>query len=239
MRMLTALSAAAAMTLFLSACSSLSADTGCSYTADRSATVPLAGSNLIRIDAGAGSLRIEGKAGLTEVQVNGTACAFSNATLNGIQLVAEQSGSEVRVEARVPGGTGTRRLDLVIAVPEHIPLRITDSSGDTEIQNVGPVDVRDASGELRVSGVSDNLTVDDSSGSLIVENVAGNARIRDDSGDIAAAGISGDLVVSDSSGSIAVDGVGGDFWVESDGSGSIGYSNVKGRVVIGQSTWRP
>ena len=62
------------------------------YTAPRNAVVDAAGAKGIEVEAAAGSLRVEGKPGLRQVRVTGTARASSQQLLNDINLIAERRG---------------------------------------------------------------------------------------------------------------------------------------------------
>lgn len=228
----------------------------CDFGADRSAQLPASGAELTRIAARAGSLRIEGRPGLTEVRLRGRACASSRRYLDEIQIVATRSNGELSFETRMPEMTGFgdhyARLDLVVEVPQSIALDVHDSSGDAWIRQVGSLRVTDSSGDLEISDVRGSLEVDDSSGDLEIDGVRGDVLLRDSSGDLNVTRIGGDvrvdrdssgdidisrvsrsvLVRRDSSGDIDVRSVRGDFVVSSDGSGGIRYSGVDGRVQI-------
>ena len=84
------------------------------YTAPRNAAVDAAGAKTVEVDAAAGILRVEGKPGLRQVQVTGTARASSQNLLNEIKLIAERRGDLVlqgvfnpcpqfRYHVRLPG----------------------------------------------------------------------------------------------------------------------------------------
>ena len=123
------------------------------YEAARDATVPAAGATVMRLDARAGSLRIEGQNGIGEVRIRGTARASSRELLEGIKLEANRDGNEVRVEVVIPeiresGWDHQAALDLVIEVPASLPLDVRDSSGDVEIRNVARLDIDDRSRDL-------------------------------------------------------------------------------------------
>lgn len=226
----------------------------CAARADREATVDMAGAAHIRIDAGPGSLHVNGRAG-ARVRAHGTACASTDSLLEGIRLVAERRGDTVYVEAVVPehgmGWKSYAYLDLVVEVPERTALEVEDASGDTIIENVGATKVTDSSGDLRIAGVRGDLAVRDGSGDLDISDVDGTIRLRDgsgqirvrdagsvvvesdSSGDIDIANVRGDVsILDDGSGGIEVAGVGGNFTVEDDGSGGIHHSGVKGQVRI-------
>lgn len=59
------------------------------YTSPRDANVDARGAKTIEVRAGAGSLRIEGRTDISQVQVRGTARASSRNRLQDIKLIAE------------------------------------------------------------------------------------------------------------------------------------------------------
>jgi hypothetical protein len=230
------------------------------YTGPRNAVVDAAGAKGIEIEAGAGTLRVEGKAGLRQVQVVGTARSSSQQLLNQIKLIAERRGDIVFIKADMPDrhwNSGfdngySAALDLDIQVPQGINADITDGSGDTKIFNVGSLEATDGSGSFLVDGAAGSVRVTDGSGDLRIENVGGDVTVTDGSGDMNVRNITGSFTVEsdgsggiyatdvrgsvivkhDGSGEIDVDKVGRDFRVESKGSGSIAYTAVSGRVDI-------
>ena len=227
----------------------------CDYTAARSVSAPLAGATSIVIIGRAGELRVSGVRGATEVRAKGTACTSDRDNLSRITLSATRNGSEVRIEANVPElhgfGWGRDMLDFEVTVPDNIPLRIDDSSGELRVENVGAADIHDGSGSLHVRNVSGDLAIDDSSGEITVDHAGGNVTIEDTSGSIEVDDAGSVNIVSDGSGSVdirnvkhnvtignkgsgsvSVSDVGGDFVVHHKGSGSIDYERVAGKVDI-------
>ena len=228
----------------------------CAATAERSATRPATGATLARITARAGSLRIEGRAGLREVRVRGTACATSRALLGRVRIGAERSGTELRITAEIPNepssGNQYASLDLVVEVPEALALDVSDGSGDHEIHHVGALTLDDGSGGIDLSDVSGAVRIEDGSGDVHLEKVRGDVYLVDSSGELVVRDVEGSvevaedssgeiridrvarnvLVRDDSSGSIFVTGVRGNFTVDRDGSGSIRYSEIAGRVRV-------
>ncbi|MFL5611741.1 MAG: hypothetical protein ACJ78G_13645, partial [Gemmatimonadaceae bacterium] len=175
------------------------------YTAPRNAAVDATGAKTVEVEAAAGSLRVEGKPGLRQVQVTGTARASSQQILSEIKLIAERRGDRVFIKADIPEHDDyydnySAMLDLVIEIPQGIDADVSDGSGDARILNVGALEVQDGSGELRVDGAA-SVRVTDGSGSLTIENVRG------------------DVTVNDGSGEVDVRNVAGSFVVQSDGSG--------------------
>ncbi len=232
----------------------------CRYTATREATVDAAAASRLSVSAGSGRLRVEGKPGLRQARLRGTACASDRALLEEIQLSATRSGGEVRVHANDDDkdlrNREYARLDLVIEVPENLATEIEDSSGDIEVFGLGPLqiidgsggimadDIRgsltieDGSGEIKVTGVRGDVKIQDGSGEIDVFDVSGTVDIRDGSGEIMASKITRDLFISDSSGSIEVDDVGGAFTVRNDSSGAVDYRGVRGTVRVPEKARR-
>lgn len=214
------------------------------YTAPRDASVDARGAKTIEVRAGAGSLRIEGRTDISQVQVRGTARASSRNRLQDIKLIAERRGDVVFIKSDMPDESGSGflnlgrddwnlQLDLVIEVPQNIALDVEDGSGDAKFVNVGPMNLTDGSGELSILGVKGDLTVEDGSGSMTIENVEGKVHVSDGSGEITAKNIVGDFIVDeDGSGSIDVAGVGGNMTVEEDGSGGIDVDRIAGDFTV-------
>lgn len=229
------------------------------YSAPRNAAVDANGARVIQVEAAAGSLRVEGKPGLRQVQIRGTARSSSQQILNDIRLIAERRGDAVFVKADIPDRDWDSRhdhhsaaLDLVIEVPQGLDADISDGSGEAEVFNVGSVTAADGSGELTIDGAGGTVRVTDGSGEVTIANVRGDVTVRDGSGQINVRNVSGSFTVdsdgsggihasdirgsvviqSDGSGEIEVEKVGRNFTVESKGSGSISYESVTGQVDI-------
>ena len=231
----------AALSLLLAA--ALPAGAQSEHTARRDTTLDARGARHVEVEARAGSLRITGVAGLTEVRVRGTARASDRELLDDIRLVARREGDRVVVRADIAEDRGRgvrvgwrddyyRGLDLVIEVPAGIAARVEDSSGDVEIRRVGALELLDSSGSIEVEDV-DSARIDDSSGEIRVRNVRGDVRLRDGSGSIEADDVRGAVIVErDGSGGVSARRVGGDFVVEQGRASRISYSDVRGRVDI-------
>ena len=217
------------------------------YTSPRNADVDARGAKTIEVRAGAGSLRIEGRPGISEVHVRGTARASSRGRLADIKLIAERRGDIVYIKSDMPDDNGTgfwnavrgdwgnMQLDLVIEVPETVPLDVEDGSGESKFIGVGPLKLVDGSGNLEINGAKGDVSVDDGSGNMKIENVEGAVHVTDGSGEITARNIVGDFVVEDDgSGGIDVASVGGSMRVEEDGSGGIDVDRVAGDFVVGR-----
>jgi len=226
--------------------------------AERAARVNAAGARLARIEARAGNLRVEGRAGLTEIQARGTAYASSRALLEQIRLVAERRGDVAYIVVEMPemrgdwGDDEHAALDLTVEVPKTLTLEVDDRSGDVEIRGVGPLElddnsgdvtiedvegrlrVRDGSGELRIRNVRGDVTLADGSGGVRLHTIRGSVTVdRDGSGEFEAQDVTGSVrIEAKGSGSVEVAGIGGDFVVDRKGTGSIEFRDVRGRVEI-------
>jgi DUF4097 and DUF4098 domain-containing protein YvlB len=226
------------------------------HSASRSATVGADGAEQVRVDAGAGSLEVVGRANLDEVRANGTARTSRRQDLEQIQIEATRSGDEVTITTLFPEDTeGRAQLDLTVEVPQHLAATIDDSSGDLTITNLaGPtLEVNDSSGDLTIRVNGPNTSIEDSSGDLDLRN-AGAADISDSSGDIGVFDLNGGLTLDDSSGDIEVsnlgdgltlddssgdiraEGVDGDVNVTDDSSGDIRLRDVTGRIQIDEDS---
>jgi len=205
------------------------------YTAPRNATVDAAGARTVEVEAAAGNLRVEGKAGLRQVQVTGTARASSQQFLNQIRLIAERRGDVVFIKADIPdhewrsgfNNNYSASLDLVIQVPQGINADVSDGSGDAKVLNVGSLEASDGSGNFELDGAAGSVRITDGSGNLTIANVGGDVRVSDGSGEIDVRNVTGSFTVeSDGSGSIYATDVRGSVLVENDGSGEIEVNKV-------------
>jgi hypothetical protein len=231
----------------------------CDYKAPRSLTAQLTGASRIVVIGRAGTLKITGVGGASQVRASGTACTSERDLLNQIVLSATRYGNTLRIEAVIPEDSNSSwfdfarqaTLDFEVSVPDNLPLEVSDGSGEMTIENVAAARVTDGSGSLHIRGVNGNLEVNDGSGELTIENVTGEVRVTDGSGSISIdhagsvnilADGSGSVDImhvqrdvnigSKGSGSVDVDDVGGNFTVAHKGSGHIEYASVRGQVRV-------
>ncbi len=215
------------------ACRVVIADSDCSHTAPREATIDAAGASRLVFEAGAGSLEIHGTPALAEVRVHGTACASRESMLESIQIDTHRRGDTVYVTAQVPDvHYGSAALDLSLEVPANLAVEGRDGSGSATVRSVASLDVRDGSGALEISDVAGAVRVHDGSGELTVLGVGGDLQIEDGSGPIEVKGVSGGVRLSDGSGEMTVSNVDGDVTVDDDGSGGIEIRGVRGNVLV-------
>lgn len=210
----------------------------CNHTAPHRLSAAASGATAIVVVGRAGSLRVTGSS-QTNVTATGTACSSDRDFLDDMRIEARREGSELIIEAIIPErttvfGFHNAALDLEVVVPDNIPVRVKDGSGEMDITNVASLDVKDGSGEIEIRDVRGDVEVYDGSGSISIERVRGTVRIAaDGSGSIDIRDVERNVIVErDGSGSIDVSGVRGDFTVENDGSGGIEYDGVDGSVSI-------
>lgn len=227
-----------AASLFITGCHVSIAD--CKVTAERTGQHAVAGAKRIAVSARAGDLKIKGRKDASQVSARGTACASEQRLLDLIRIDLRLDGEVLRVNALMPDinaddapHDARASLDLVLDVPDNLPLELTDSSGDTEIDGIASLDLTDSSGDLRISRVTGDLEIVDSSGDLWVDEVGKSLKLRDSSGDVSVEDVQGDVEVeADGSGSLEFDRVGRNVNIERDGSGDIRITNVKGNARI-------
>ncbi|MEE4294314.1 MAG: DUF4097 family beta strand repeat-containing protein [Xanthomonadales bacterium] len=228
----------------------------CEYSKEIEQNLDLSGSKHLAINALAGDLEVRGVDGKAAV-IRGTVCVSEEEWLEE-SGVKTSGGDHAEVTVELPNAsgwswTGNRYayIDLEVGVPEGMPVKVSDSSGDAEFSGLAALSVKDSSGDLDIRNIGGAVVIEDSSGDINVRGVKGDVTVpRDSSGDMEIEDVTGDVLVErdssggmyfgevggsvmverDSSGDIEADGVGGDFTVMRDGSGSIRARNVTGTV---------
>lgn len=210
----------------------------CRYEARRDATIAATSGETLAVLARSGLLRIEGRPGLEEVRIRGTACASSEELLEQLRMETSRGGGTVRIEvAEVDHGWGIgrryARLDLVIEVPAGMPAEVEDGSGDIEIRGLGSLRIDDGSGDIEVTDIEGDVTIDDGSGEVVLADIRGDVFVDDGSGEIHVRSVTGSVEIEDGSGSIRVAGVGGSVRIPDDGTGEIDVRDVRGDFIVG------
>jgi hypothetical protein len=215
----------------------------CAFTADRALDVDAKGLSLFKLDTGAGDLVVEGAPGLAKIEVRGKACASDEKALAGIQLVQEREGSTATVGTRIPDNSGLQLfeshytyMDVHVRMPAGIKLDLRDSSGDLEVSGLtNGLDLKDSSGDIKLTDLAGDVSVTDTSGDIEVRKISGNFTVlSDSSGDIDVDDVRGNAVVEeDSSGDISLTHVDGDARVDRDSSGDITFGDIGRDAVVG------
>jgi DUF4097 and DUF4098 domain-containing protein YvlB len=204
-------------------------------------TLTLTVRDIRRLDirAGAGSLTVTGREGLTAIEVKAEIVAphvrdkdMERYLEDSVELTLEKRGdiavlvSRVRSEGRIFHFGDNTRVDLTVAVPKSLALDIDDGSGGMVVEDLAAaLRIEDGSGSIRVVGVAGNVRIDDASGDVVIEHVEGDLEIDDGSGGVDISDVTGDVSIDDGSGEIRVRRVGGTVTV-ADGSGAINIRDV-------------
>lgn len=214
----------------------------CRFEAERRVSSPAGSVDMLRLDAGSGSLTVTGVDGLGEIRAVARACASNETFLDDLQITSTMEGSSLVVETHYPdlsgrtGGNRYARLDLTVEVPMGLAAEIQDGSGEASFAGLGPLTLQDGSGGVSVMGIMGDLTIHDGSGELKIRDVSGVVRVEDGSGGITVENSGSDVEIRDSSGEMEIRGVEGSVTLQ-DGSGGIDVSDVTGsvRVVVDSS----
>jgi hypothetical protein len=156
------------------------ADLGCGNARTFTDEISATGLTGLLADAQEGNLRIEGRSGINEIRVRGTACSSNDRTTDEVDFELYRADGEARVVTDVPDYDNAR-LDLVIEVPTDFDVSVFDLSGDIDIEDVFSVWVDDGSGHIDVSNVELDVIIDsDGSGNIDVQDVGGDFFVRRD-----------------------------------------------------------
>lgn len=226
------------------------------YSAARDAQIQVADAKVLKLNVGAGYLRVEGLPETRDILISGVAHAASAQALAAIQLATRRVADTIFVSGVIPAsdrGAGVQpALDLTLQLPSSLSLQVIDSTGASVFRNVGALRIVHGDGGLDADTVTGNLDITDGGGDMVVGNVTGNVRIVDGAGSIYVSDITGSVVVPQDgpgeiqfvrvsgdvtvgtkrSGEVAARGIGGSLAITANGSGSIEYRDVKGRVTI-------
>jgi len=132
----------------------------------------------------------------------------------GIQIVAEDSGNRISLEARKPAtekefiGIGIHHSTsarLVASVPRGSTLSITTRDGSITVERVdGRLELRTDDGSVRVSEAAGDLLIVTRDGSIVLERVAGRIDARTGDGGIRVTGAPPALQLETRDGSVVV-----------------------------------
>ncbi len=196
------------------------------------------------IEAGAGSLTVTGRDGLTAIEVKAEIVArhVRDEDMDGflkdrIELILEKRGdaavlvSRIRERLRLFSLDDDAVINLTVSVPKDMPLEIDDGSGSVVVEDLAAVRIDDGSGSIRVDRIAGEVKIDDGSGGIEIDDVKGNVSVDDGSGEILIRRVGGTVTIDDGSGSIDIKDVDKDVRLVRTGSGGVDVSNVKGQVI--------
>ncbi len=219
----------------------LAAPAAADYTEARELSVDASGAGELLLTTGAGSLIVEGVAGLDKVEVEAEIVVDVMRDSKGRKIIEEsavleleRTGNRISLvaefEDRTWGFGSDGRINLVVRAPADLPLSIDDGSGSLKARGfTAEVRIDDGSGSIDVDNVG-ALRIEDGSGSISVSHANGDVHITDGSGSITVDAVDGTVTIDDGSGSINVSEVSQDLVILDAGSGSVNVSDVRGTV---------
>jgi len=142
-----------------------------------------------------------------------------------------RSASDVHLEIKVPRYAEIKSLECGEDIKVNGvagAVRVTSTSGNLEISQVGPLNASTTSGDIRVETVSGRTLVNTSSGNIQILR-AGPTEAKTTSGDVSVADTEGAVTARTNSGKITARNIGGDLFVKTI-SGGVSAENVKGLV---------
>jgi hypothetical protein len=212
------------------------------YEETRDLILDANGISNVQIDAGAGSLEVSGSADADSIAVTALILVpgekeekAKKIIESDLVLTLERDGDTAVLKGYFEsGGWGwgdSPSVRLEVALPAQMGLEVDDGSGSIIIRDIsGDIEIDDGSGSLQMSNVGGDIRIEDGSGSVSVEGVGGDISINDGSGSITVKDVRGTVVVDDGSGGINVTDVDADLIIEDDGSGSLNFARINGRV---------
>ncbi|NVJ65489.1 MAG: hypothetical protein HWE16_03310 [Gammaproteobacteria bacterium] len=224
---------------------------------ERQLTLDATNIQSLLVDTGAGSLNIQGKAGIKEIQVKAQISvdgvdkdeadewfadhmnlSLTNDNGQAIFCASFSYSSKSKCSTKKKlrdswfGWNDERKIDVTIYMPENLALEVDDGSGNTEIRDIASkVFVDDGSGHLEIANIAGNLKVDDGSGDLIITNIQGDLYVDDGSGKLIIDQVTGEVEVDDGSGNIKVTNVAKKVYID-DGSGSVEACHLGGDLTV-------
>ncbi|MGH8288254.1 MAG: DUF4097 family beta strand repeat-containing protein [Steroidobacteraceae bacterium] len=196
----------------------------CRYSAPRNVDLDAATLKSLLLNLGPTDAHVRGVAGLSQVEVRGTACASNPDWLQDLRIDTSRSGDDAALTVRTGnhgmtfGLFGLSRyayMKLSVSVPPRLAVAIDSGSGDVGAEALASLDFHSGSGDLKASDIAGPLALQLASGDVDARRV-GSVQLRSTG--------SGDVTVSE---------VHGDVHADRAGSGDLHFSDVEGSVWVG------
>lgn len=234
----------------------------CRYSAPRNVDLDATALKSLLLNLGATDAHVQGVAGLSKIEVRGTACASNPQWLDDLRIDTSRSGPEATVTARTGdhenafnlfGFSRYAYLKLSVSVPPQLAVAINSGSGDVVAESLESLDFHSGSGDLKAYQISGALALELGSGDADANDV-GNVELRSTgSGDVTVSNVHGDVQAhragsadlhfsdvqggvslgSIGSGDLRLENIGGNIRVDSIGSGDLVVDDVAGNLQVG------
>ena len=204
----------------------------CAYQETLDFTLPADAVERFDITAGAGTLEVLGDSVDGQIHVQALVCTSRKSGLVGMGVEHALRGGTQHIETRIPENQTTiwtshyARIDLTVRMPAGLPVQVKDGSGELSVSGTGALLLRDGSGSAAIDTVAGNVEVRDGSGDLSIANITGNVDVSDGSGSLNIAEVDGNVAITDGSGSIDVRDVSREVTIHESGSGSVALQRV-------------
>ena len=222
----------------------------CAHVRNIDMSLDLSGVETVIFEVGPHDLRVTGAAD-GDGHLVGRACASQAVHLARLEVTQSRTGDRLSVRLQrkdledgfIDGiqslgdfvfGGDHAALDLVVALPEGMDVRMDLGSGDAAVTGVASLEANVGSGDLAASRVAGTVRLSVGSGDVQLEDIGALDVDSIGSGDVSAARVrAGTSIGSIGSGDFGLYGAGGNVEVGSVGSGDAGLRNVKGNVRVG------
>ena len=234
----------------------------CLYSAARNVDLDATALKSLLLELDSTDAQVRGVAGLSRIEVRGTACASNRQWLDDLKIDTARSGAETTVTVRTEehennfslfGFSRYAYMKLSVSVPPQLAVAIDSRSGDVAAESLQSLDFHSGSGDLKANRIAGALALElgsadvDAYGAGSVElrsTGSGDVTVRDVVGDVRAGHSgSGDLHFSDvrggvsigsvGSGDLRLENIGGNIQVDSIGSGDLVVDDVGGDLQVG------
>lgn len=217
--------------------------TECRYSAPRNVYLDAAGLKSLLLNLGSADAHVSGVAGLSRVEVRGTACASNAEWLQDLQLDTSRRSDSATVTVRreehdsifsLFGFSRYAYMKLSVSVPPQLAVAIHSGSGDVVAKMLASLDFHAGSGDLQADAITGALALQVGSGDIEARHVGSVELSSTGSGDVTVIGVSGDVHADHSgSGDLHFSNIEGGVWVGSVGSGDVKLENVGRDVQVG------
>lgn len=214
----------------------------CRYSSPRNVDLDATTLKALLLNLGAADAHVQGVAGLSKIEVRGTACASKPQWLADLRIDTSRSGSESTVTVRTGDHENTFSLlgfshyaymKLSVSVPPRLAIAINSGSGDVVADSLESLDFRSGSGDLKADQINGALALELGSADVDARSI-GNVELHSTgSGDVTVSDVRGDVRAERSgSGDLHFSGVRGSVWLGSVGSGDMRLENVGGNIQV-------